>query len=430
MKQILQGLVENPAYQAAMLFIALYPLITALFWIEASIVYAFHRERADDAFYDLDEHPFVSVLVAAHNEEAVIGETIERLKSLDWPRFEVLVVDDGSRDRTHEILKSFVDSGRIRLLTKEANEGKAMALNDALPLVRGEIVLMVDADGRPQPDVLRWIVPHFVKVPRVAAVTGNPRVVNTTTLLAKLQAIEFSATISVLRRAQSAWGRLATFSGIATALRKSAVESVDRFSPEMATEDIAMSWQLQTRFHDVRYEPRAVFAMQVPETLGAWWRQRTRWAQGLGEVLRRNLHAMRSWKKRRLWPIYVEATLSSIWSLTFVTALVIWIFAYSSGAYNLGANPIPNFWGMLMAGVLTVQIATGLWLDGRYDPAVRRYAAWLPFYPLVYWALNTLASARGTLPGFARRPSGTVTWSSERYQADNAEAGQARAPDS
>ena len=69
-----------------MMFIALYPVITALFWIEASIVYSIHRERADDAFYELDEHPFVSVLVAAHNEEAVIGETVNRLLGLDWLR--------------------------------------------------------------------------------------------------------------------------------------------------------------------------------------------------------------------------------------------------------------------------------------------------------------------------------------------------------
>jgi len=420
-KPILEALVGNPAYQAAILFVALYPVITALFWIEASVVYYVHRERDDDAFYQLDEHPFVSVLVAAHNEEAVIGETVNCLLELDWPEYEVMVVDDGSTDRTREVLLPLVDSGRIRLLTKHENEGKAMALNDAIPLLQGEIILMVDADGRPQPDVLRWMVPHFVKVPRVAAVTGNPRVVNTTTLLAKLQAIEFSATISVLRRAQSTWGRLTTFSGIATALRKSAVESVGRFSAEMATEDIALAWQLQTRFHDVRYEPRAVFAMQVPETLGQWWRQRTRWARGLGEVLRRNHNVTTSWQKRRMWPIYAEAALSGIWSVLFLLAVGIWALAYASGVYNLGANPIPNFWGILMATVLTVQIACGLWLDGRYDPAVRRYALWLPLYPLIYWGLNTLASARGTLPGFVRRPSGTVTWNSERYLVEEAE---------
>ncbi len=422
MRDILQGIVGSPAYAAVMLFLALYPVVTALFWIEASIVFSRHRETIDDDFYHLEEHPFVSVLVAAHNEEAVIGETVECLLGLDWPDYEVMVVDDGSTDRTREILMPLVDAGRVRLLTKQENEGKAMALNDAMPLLRGEIVLMVDADGRPQPDVLRWMVPHFVKVPRIAAVTGNPRVVNTTTLLAKLQAIEFSATISVLRRAQSTWGRLATFSGIATALRKSAVESVGRFSAEMATEDIALAWALQTNFHDVRYEPRAVFAMQVPETMGQWWRQRTRWARGLGEVLRRHGDVLMDWRTRRMWPVYAEAMLSSIWSLLFLLAVGTWAFAYGLGVYTFGANPVPNFWGVLMAAVLTVQIGCGLWLDGRYDPAVRRYALWLPLYPLAYWGLNTLASARGTLPGFLRRPSGTVTWNSERYEGETSPA--------
>ena len=416
MTRVLEVLVDQPLYQVAMMFLALYPVATALYCIVGSIIYSHHREGDEAEFYRLDEHPFVSVLVAAHDEQDIIGETVEGLLSLDWPAFEVLVVDDGSRDGTHEVLRPLAESGRIRLLSKQVNEGKAMALNDALPLLRGEIILMVDADGRPQPDVLRWMVPHFVRVPRLAAVTGNPRVVNTTTLLAKLQAIEFSATISVLRRAQATWGRLSTFSGISTALRKSAVESVGRFDHDMATEDIALAWKLQTAFHDVRYEPRAVFAMQVPETLSQWWSQRTRWARGLGQVLRRNGRTMASWKERRMWPVYGEAVLSSIWSVLFIVAVFVWILAYSTGVYDVGVKPIPNFWGMLMASVLTVQIACGLWLDGRYDPAVRRYLLWLPLYPLIYWGLNTMASARGTLPGFLRRRTGeSITWNSRRY---------------
>ncbi|HEY4809933.1 MAG TPA: glycosyltransferase family 2 protein, partial [Solirubrobacteraceae bacterium] len=263
----IRAIADAPVYLALMGFVGLYPVVTGLYWIVGAVIFSAHRERTDDGFYELEEYPHVSVLVAAHNEETVISETVERLLELDWPAFDVTVVDDGSTDRTSELLVGLATAGRIRLLTKSVNEGKAMALNDALPLLEGEIVLIVDADGRPQPDVLRWMVPHFIKVPRVAAVTGNPRVVNTTTLLAKLQAIEFTATVSVLRRAQATWGRLTTFSGICTALRKSAIEDVGRFRVGMATEDIALAWQLQTAYADVRYEPRALFAMQVPETL-------------------------------------------------------------------------------------------------------------------------------------------------------------------
>ena len=253
-----------------------------------------------------------------------------------------------------------------------------MALNDALPLLDGEIVLIVDADGRPQPDVLRWMVPHFVKVPRVAAVTGNPRVVNTTTLLAKLQAIEFTATVSVLRRAQATWGRLMTFSGICTALRKSAIEDVGRFRVGMATEDIALAWQLQTAFSDVRYEPRALFAMQVPETLPAWWSQRTRWARGLAQVLRANAGILRDVRARRMWPVWIEGLLSTVWSHLFFLAAAFWALALATGVYGFAGDPIPNFWGLLIASVLVLQISIGLSLDGRYDHSVRRYALWIP----------------------------------------------------
>jgi biofilm PGA synthesis N-glycosyltransferase PgaC len=411
---------QQPAYLGLMIFLGVYPVVTAAYWVAGSLHFAFHREREDESFYELDHHPFVSAIVPAHNEEGVIRETVERLLALEWPAFEVMVVDDGSTDRTVEAVSSLVSAGRVRLLRKEVNEGKAMALNDALPLLRGEIVLLVDADGRPNPDVLRWMVPHFVKVPRVAAVTGNPRVANTSTVLAKLQAIEFSATVSVLRRAQATWGRLMTFSGICTALRKSAIEQVGRFNPRMATEDIALAWDLQTAFADLRYEPRAVFAMQVPDTLDAWWKQRTRWARGLGQVLRRHANVLGSWKKRRMWPVYIEAILSTLWSHLYFVAAAFWALALVVGVYGFGGNPIPNFWGLLIASMLVAQISIGLALDGRYDPAVRRYALWIPWYPLVYWMLTAAAAVRASVGGMLMNPSGPVTWDIDRKRDENA----------
>jgi poly-beta-1,6-N-acetyl-D-glucosamine synthase len=418
MTTFVDGILHSSAYVLAMTFLVLYPLLSALNWIAGSLIYARRREGGSSDFYELDEHPFVSVLIPAHDEEGVIVETVECVLELDWPAFEVIVVDDGSSDRTSELLAPYASQGRIRLVTKQVNEGKAMALNDAWPLARGEIVLIVDADGRPNRDVLRWMVPHFVKVPRVAAVTGNPRVVNTTTLLAKMQAIEFSATVSVLRRAQVTWGRVMTFSGVCTALRRSAVESAGRFRPEMVTEDIDMAWQLQTRFFDVRYEPRAVFAMQVPETMRFWWRQRARWARGLGQVLRMHARIFTSWQSRRMWPVYIEAVLSSVWSILLVGGIAVWLAAYAVGSYDFGTNPIPNFWGMLLAILCITQIACGLWLDGRYDRRARLYALWAPLHPLVYWLLSATVAMRATLPGVLRRPSGVSTWSIPRYADD------------
>jgi biofilm PGA synthesis N-glycosyltransferase PgaC len=400
----------HTAVVALVVFLAAFPIASALGWIAGALVFFRHRECDDPAFYALDEHPFVSVLVAAHEEELVLDGTLRSLLALDWPEYEVVVVDDGSSDATAEIVRRHLGDGRVRLIRKEANEGKAMALNDALALLRGEIVLLVDADGRPAPDVLRWMVPHFVRVPRLAAVTGNPRVANTTTLLAKLQAIEFSATVSVLRRAQATWGRVMTFSGICTAVRRSAVEDVGRWRPMMATEDIALAWQLQSRFYDVRYEPRALFSMQVPETLGAWWHQRVRWGRGLGQVLRANLDVPRHWTLRRLWPVFGEAVISTLWNSLLLVGIALWSVTLALGDGGHGADPVPAFLGVAIAVLATVQIAIGLLLDGRYDPAARRFVLWAPLYPLAYWVLMAAASTRSTIPGFIGRRRRVGTW--------------------
>jgi biofilm PGA synthesis N-glycosyltransferase PgaC len=84
-----------------------------------------------------------------------------------------------------------------------------------------------------------------------------------------VQATEFASIVSVLRRAQRVWGRTLTVSGAICAFRKSAMVDVGLFDPEMATEDIALTWKLQRRFYDVRYEPRAVVAMQCPRRSAA-----------------------------------------------------------------------------------------------------------------------------------------------------------------
>jgi len=103
-------------------------------------------------------------------------------------------------------------------------------------------------------------------------------------------------------------------SGAICAFRKSAMVDVGLFDPEMATEDIALTWKLQRRFYDVRYEPRAVVAMQVPETLKGLYHQRRRWATGLAQVLRRNAVMFTDWRSRRLWPAFIEAVLSVLWA--------------------------------------------------------------------------------------------------------------------
>jgi len=410
---VLAWFAQTTPYAAAVLFIASYPMITGVMWTLTSLIFYRRTERDSPAAPADAELPFVSVVVAAYCEEAVIEATVESLLAMDYPSYEVLVVDDGSVDATVEILRPYVDAGRIRLVEKRVNEGKAMALNDAIPVTRGEIVTIVDADIRPAPDTLRHLVKHF-RDGRVAAVAGNPQVVNTSSLLAKIQATEFAAIVSVLRRAQRVWGRILTVSGAICAFRRSAMVDVGLFDPDMATEDIALTWKLQRKFYDVRYEPRAVVAMQVPETFNGLWRQRKRWAIGLIQVLKRNAPMLLDWRTRRMWPVFGEAVLSVLWAFVAVGMFTVWGLSYAVGLEPLGSNPVPNFWGMVIATIALTQLAVGLWLDSRYNRGVGRFYLWAPMYPLFYWGVMLLITIAATPGALVGRRAKTSHWKTER----------------
>jgi len=165
----------------------------------------------------------------------------------------------------------------------------------------------------------------------VGAVTGNPKVANRDTFLAKLQIIEFTSIVSLLKRAQRVWGRILTMSGVVGIFRLSALFEVGLYGPEMATEDMDISWKLQKRFYDIRYESRAIVWMQVPPTFARLWRQRMRWAKGLAQILRRHGDVMKKMRYRRLWPVYIEATLSVAWAYTAISLFTFWTISYSVG---------------------------------------------------------------------------------------------------
>lgn len=420
---LIQTLVVTAAhsgvYRVLLGFVAIYPVLTSLICTLTSVVFYARNERAPRiAGSSRQDDPMVSVLVAAYCEEDVVERSVQSLLAIDYPNKEIVIVDDGSSDNTARILLPYVRSGQIRLVRKTQNEGKAMALNDAIPLLRGEIVLLVDADIRVKPDILHHMVPHF-RSGRVAAVTGNPQVSNTQSLLSKVQVAEFTSIVSVLRRGQRVWGRILTVSGAVTAFRKSAMVDVGLFNAKMATEDIPLSWELQRRFYDIRYEPRAVVEMQVPETLRGLWTQRRRWALGLAQVLRRHASMFKDIRTRRLWPVYIEACLSILWAYCATSMVGFWTLSYVARTSPLGASPFPNFWGMTIATLALVLLTTGILLERRYNRNVTRYMLWTAMYPMFYWILMTVITVLATLKGFIRHRGMTVRWqTSRRAKAD------------
>ena len=381
---------DTTFYWALLVYFAWYPLTTSAMWIFTALVFYRRREAGDPSlhapFYEWPATPLVSFVIPAFNEEHNIARTLTGVLAVDYPEIEVVVIDDCSTDGTLAAIEPFLADPRVRLVRKRINEGKAMALNDAIPVTRGELLLVQDADAVPVPDILRYLVPHF-RFPRCAAVTGNPRVANRDSFLAKLQAIEFASIISMLRRAQRVWGRIMTMSGVVGIFRRQALFDVGLYSPEMATEDIDLTWRLQLRHWDVRYESRAVMWMRVPQSLSGLVRQRRRWALGLSQVLTRHWRDLMHWRHRRFWPVLIEANMSVLWAYIYVLLTVVWLISYLVGYPPVGVSPIPNFWGMLVATVCLLQLAIGVVLDNAYDRELKKYFFVAVFYPLVYWIL-------------------------------------------
>lgn len=416
MTALLDAIGASPVYWAVLVFFAAYPILTGVVWVTTSLLYFVRREAGRPSEpLPMNVTPRVSVLVPAYNEERRVRETVDACLALDYPDFEVVVVDDGSTDGTVAAVQPYVDAGLVRLVRKTRNEGKAMALNDAIACLNGELLLVVDADACPEPQALRHLVPHFESA-RVGAVTGNPRVVERHSLLTKLQVLEFTSIISLLRRAQRVWGRILTVSGVVTMFRVSAVVDVGLFSPDMATEDIDMTWKLEKRFYDVRYEPGAMVWMRVPTNLRTLVRQRRRWALGLSQVLRRHgPEVFTSWRCRRMWPVATEAVFSILWAYLFVALATFWILSVAVGNPVAGVSPFPNMWGVIIATLAILQLGVGMALDRRYDRGLVRDAPVAVIYPLVYWMLMALVTVASTPRGLlASQQRGLARWHTPR----------------
>ena len=394
-----------------------YPLLMAYLWMAGSIFYYFHWERKTSPQNPpkLPSYPLVSVLVPCHNEELHIQETIDYLMLSKYPNFEVIAINDGSSDRTGEILKSLEQKyDRLRVIELAENHGKATALNMGAMAANGEYLVCIDGDAILDDQAICWMMHHFLTGARVGAVTGNPRIRNRSSLLGKIQIGEFSAIVGMIKRAQRVYGRVFTVSGVVAAFRKSAVHKVGYWHTDMATEDIDISWRLELNHWDIRFEPNALCWMLVPETLGGLWRQRLRWAQGGAEVIRKYFWKMLDWKSRRMWGIYLEYLLSLIWAYAAIMTLALWALGYVVDLPPQIEVPtlIPSIYGTILGVTFLLQFGLSLLIDSRYEKGVARYYYWIIWYPFVFWILNVFTTSVGFIKALFKKEGKEAIWKS------------------
>ena len=368
-------------------FVYWYPAIMGMMWILGSLVFYFSNERK--GALQLEKTPFVSILMPAHNESKILYPVVKEMVDLNYPEYEVILINDGSSDDTSEVLKDLaLKYDRVRVIDLKENCGKANALYLGLIASKGEILVGVDADSYLDKNALRYLVSHFVNKhngERVGAVTGNPRVRNRGSLLGKLQLCEYASIISLIKRTQRILGKVMTVSGVCVAYRKRALMECGFWDRDMMTEDIAVTWKLEKNFWDVRYEPRALCWMLVPETIKGLWRQRRRWSEGGLEVIFRHWDIFKSWKRRRMTPIYLEQLLSFFWSVCWLILTIILITMEIQGHHVI----TEYIWkSQFLSFFCLFQFLIAMWLESRYDEKIFDNAWSVIWYPILYWYIN------------------------------------------
>lgn len=400
-------------------FTYVYPLFMAYVWMFGGIYYRLHWESHDGDDWQHPEpllhYPRVTVMLPCHNEGDLVVETLSYLLGLEYPNYDVIAINDGSTDNTGAILDEQVKlHKKLRVIHLATNQGKAMGLNTAALMTESEYLVCIDGDALLDSHALHWLMSHFVKSPRVGAVTGNPRIRNRTSLLGKIQVGEFSCIIGLIKRAQRIYGRVFTVSGVVVAFRKAALQRVGYWSTDMITEDIDVSWRLQLAHWDVRYEPNALCWILMPETIKGLFKQRTRWAQGGAEVWLRYLPKMMHWKKRRMWPVALEYIVSVLWSYTLIGVVLLWLLGkfVALPDYLYVRTMLPGWTGVILACTCLLQFLVSMVIDSRYERGITRYYYWIIWYPLAYWMLNVATTVCGFPKAIFKKKGQRAIWKS------------------
>jgi len=229
---------------------------------------AFIALRGKPRIKDYTYKPFVSILVPTFNEEKVIENRIKNINLLDYPKdkFEVLIVDSGSTDKTIEILyeiqtKSEFSDVKIKIIREDKRKGKASAINFGKKYAHGEIILVTDANSIFTNNVLLEMMPYF-KDPTVGGVGGRLCVANIDDKTAARAAFYWDLE-NIMRIGEASLDSACLFQGEINAWRKDLVDA----NPEIISEDLDMSIKIRQKNYKIEYEPNAIVYEPSPTTV-------------------------------------------------------------------------------------------------------------------------------------------------------------------
>jgi peptidoglycan-N-acetylglucosamine deacetylase len=322
-----------------------------------------------------DPPPSVTVLIPAHNEESVIVQTIESVLLSDLKDLRIIVVNDGSTDKTGELLDAnFSREPRVRII-HQVNRGKAAALSLALSHADTDIVVTIDADTEIEPDAISKLIRHFSD-PKVGAVAGNVKVGNRSRWLTRWQALEYITSQNMEKRAFHLLNCITVVPGALGAWRKKAIEAAGGITADTVAEDADLTIAIRRLGWRVSYDEEAIAWTEAPETARQLIRQRFRWTFGTlqsfwkhGDTLLRPKYGTLGWIALPNIFIFqlVLPLISPVIDLMFFGSLLLW------GLAQFRVTRLPQLWttadveksvffflGFLLIDILTCMVAFAL----------------------------------------------------------------------
>lgn len=316
----------------------------ALLWLG----YLHHVEGtlADDTLEEDNFKPPVSILVPAYCEGKTIEPAIKSLLRMDYPAYEIVVLDDGSSDDTYERAKKYEGQwggASVRVIRK-SNSGKAGTLNYGIQVARFPFVLCMDGDSKLSDDTLKRAVRHL-KDPEVAAVAGNVKVINRKAFWARVQALEYIEGLNMARRAQGFMRAVNIIPGPLGVFRRDVLIQLGGYDTDTYAEDADLTLKLLANGWRIVYEDRAIAYTEAPEALLSLIKQRYRWTRGILQALRKRWRVFVHPQNAMTWiSVVMMAFEALVWPLLNIIGTVFFVVV----ALTFGTTSYLIAWWVLL----------------------------------------------------------------------------------
>jgi cellulose synthase/poly-beta-1,6-N-acetylglucosamine synthase-like glycosyltransferase len=267
-------------------------------------------------------HPSVTVLVPCYNEEKTVAGTVKSLLALDYPKdkLNIFIIDDGSTDRTFEIMKTFEQEPQVTLFQKE-NGGKHTALNLGIKHATSELVGCLDADSFVAPNALSEIVKYFGDA-TVMAVTPAVKIHNATTVLEGIQRVEYNMGI-FLRKMLGFMDAIQITPGPFSIFRKRVFDELGGFREAHNTEDMEIALRMQNRHYRIENAHTAHVYTVAPKTIRKLYKQRVRWVYGFLKNALDYRHMLLNKKHGHLGLLALPFAIISVFSAIYMAGYTI-----------------------------------------------------------------------------------------------------------